>query len=223
MKRFSTKSYSGQDGYGYGSIYDPEEYLEDRYKKEYVKVEEKIIPMDEFVCGDFSDNGICSIVAITRVATFYAKNGYDNIPKDYKKNFEKIISIAEQNGYTEKKGTPFYKIRKILKCVFEEFGYRNTVLKTSYIWSFDTEVKREIDAGRPVIMNIARGHYVDHSITVCGYAIFREKDNERTVHRMICVHDGWREKIRFIDYEDFAYDYLRAGIGSFNLIKRIQK
>ncbi|MBE5958894.1 MAG: hypothetical protein E7254_08565 [Lachnospiraceae bacterium] len=218
MRRYSTKSYKGQDGTDYGSIYDPEKYLEDRYNCKPKKIEENILDMDEFVCGDFEQNSNCSLVAITRILTYYAKHGYDNISDDYRVNYEKVLKNAKTHGFNEKKGTHFYKIDNIIREVFADYGYRKVAIKSRYIWGFKSEVKNEINANRPVIMNIAMGQYEDHTITVCGYVIYQE-DNTKKKHRMICVHDAWKRTVRYIDYEAFAYSFIKSGIGSFNLIR----
>lgn len=81
----------------------------------------------------------------------------------------------------------------------------------------DNEVKKEIDAGRPVIMNIATGYYGNHTVTVRGYDIYRKqhtigKIKYYTYYYMIAVYDGWTSSVRYIDYNDFS----KFNLGSFN-------
>ena len=87
--------------------------------------------------------------------------------------------------------------------------------KGVYIWSFEKQVVKEISEGRPVILNIARGYYKDHTVVVAGYCIWRiGKKN----YPMLRVIDGWKSGYHYIDYEAFAKDITQSIFGSFNTI-----
>lgn len=72
-------------------------------------------------------------------------------------------------------------------------------------------------------MNIARGYYGGHTVTVSGYAKYKVKKKilfvtKSTTYDMIRVHDGWDYFEKYIDYKAFAYDFTTSGFGSFNTI-----
>ena len=125
--------------------------------------------------------------------------------------------------FTEEDGTFPTKINNIIDDVLDYYGYSKSYSDGIYVWSFGGEVKDEIDNNRPVVMNIARGYYGNHSVTVCGYAIYKSKHDflwtsYTKTHDLIRVYDGWTTSTRYIDYEAFAYDLISSGFGSFNTI-----
>lgn len=92
-----------------------------------------------------------------------------------------------------------------------------------YVWSFNDQVKKEINADRPVIMNILRGYYGNHKVTVCGYAIYKRTKSYLGIkitktYDMVQVYDGWSTNKKYIDYSAFAYNLITSGFGSFNTI-----
>ena len=131
--------------------------------------------------------------------------------------------MAKKYGYTEKGGTWPTKINNIIDDVLEDYGYSKSYSKGIYVWTFSGQVKKEIDNKRPVVMNIVRGYYGNHSVTVCGYSIYKSKHklligSYTKTHNMICTYDGWKSTRRYIDYEAFAYDLISSGFGSFNTV-----
>lgn len=64
-------------------------------------------------------------------------------------------------------------------------------------------------------MNIARGYYGNHSVTVVGYCIYKKGSKE---YPMVRVSDGWQGSYRYIDYNDFAHNLISSGFGSFNTV-----
>lgn len=72
-------------------------------------------------------------------------------------------------------------------------------------------------------MNIARGYYGNHTVTVCGYAVYKRTKKilgikTTKTYNMIEVYDGWKTTKRYIDYSAFAYDLATSGFGSFNTV-----
>lgn len=72
-------------------------------------------------------------------------------------------------------------------------------------------------------MNIARGYYGNHTVTVCGYAIYKRTKKYLGIkttktYNMVQVYDGWSTSKKYIDYSAFAYDLITSGFGSFNTI-----
>ena len=106
---------------------------------------------------------------------------------------------------------PFF-IAGITRETFKQYGIKARC-RGVYVWSFEKHVVREISAGRPVIMNIARGFYRDHTIVVAGYSIWKVGDK---LYPMLRVIDGWKSGIHYIDYEAFSTDISQSIFGSFN-------
>lgn len=218
------KKYEGQDGEGYGGISDPAKYLADRYGGTVTLKNSKILSMDSFICNDFKEKNNCTLVAITRILKYYNKKGYTKIPSNYEKIYSKVLKVAKNYGYSEKNGTFPTKINNIIDDVLDDYNYSKSYSKAYYIWSFNSEIKGEIDNNRPVIMNILRGYYGDHSVTVCGYRIYKTKHklpiagSYTRTHNMVCVYDGWKRQVRYIDFEAFAFDLISSGFGSFNTV-----
>lgn len=218
------KSYDGQVGNGYGGIVSPSKYLKDKYGGSISKkTPAKCLSMDSFICSDFKEQNNCTLVAITRILKYYSRKGYSKIPSNTNAIYKKVLKVAKKYGYTEKNGTFPTKINNIIDKTLDEYGYPKSYSKGVYMWTFEAQVKNEIDKYRPVVMNIARGYYGNHSVTVCGYSIYQTKHKSwigsyRKTHNMICVYDGWDRGYRYIDYEAFAYDLIASGFGSFNTI-----
>ena len=218
------ESYKGQDSkaYGYGGIYDCTSYLKDRYGGTITLTASKYLPMNSFLMNDLerinnkSVNN-CTLTAITRVLHYYNQKGYKKIDGNYYDIYAKVRRVAVKYGYSPSKGTGFTKINNIVDDVLHNYGYKKGKCKGIYLWTFDKQVKKEIDGNHPVIMNIARGYYRNHTVTVCGYAIYKQSGGR--IHNMIQVYDGWDSFRRYIDFEAFANDLITSGFGSFNTIR----
>ena len=157
----------------------------------------------------------CSVVAVTRVVDYYRRfRDLKGIPEDFHEIYKDVEEIAESYGYSDKIGTIPFFISGIAKEAFAKYGVK-TKCKGVYVWTFEDQVVKEISAGRPVIMNIARGYYKDHTIVVVGYSIWRVGDK---LYPMLRVIDGWRSGYYYIDYEAFAKDISQSIFGSFNTI-----
>ena len=157
----------------------------------------------------------CSVVAIARLIDYYRqKDNIKSIPDNVATIYKSVEEIAESYGYSDKVGTMPFFISSIAKEAFKKYGVK-AKCRGHYIFSFEKHVKREIESGRPVIMNIARGFYKDHTIVVSGYSIWKIGDKEYPVLRVI---DGWKSGYHFLDYEAFAKDITQSIFGSFNTI-----
>jgi hypothetical protein len=219
------KSYNGQDSsaYGYGGINNITNYLKDRYGGTVSYSSGKMLSMNNFTMKDLGDGSICTLTSITRILKYYYDQGYTKIDSSRDSIFKKVKAKAKKYGFTEKSGTFPTKINNIVQDVLRDYGYKKSYSNGVYVWTFSGQVKKEIDANRPVIMNIARGYYGNHSVTVDGYKIYKtsKKILLATVtktHNMIGVYDGWTSGQRYIDYEAFAYDLIHSGFGSFNTV-----
>ena len=202
----------------YGGISNISKYLLEQYGERGVLVKRgRAILMNqqsmETISGRRTRN--CSVVAVTRVLDYYRKkNNITAIPEDIRETYKIVEEIAESYGYTDKFGTIPFFISGIAKEAFSLYGIK-TKCKGVYVWTFEKQVVKEISEGRPVIMNIARGYYKDHTVVVAGYSIWRVGNK---FYPMLRVIDGWRSGYHYIDYEAFAKDISQSIFGSFNTI-----
>ena len=200
----------------YGGIKNISKYLMEQYGEKGVLVKRgRSLLMNQMSMEEISGRRTrnCSVVAVTRVMDYYRQTmGLDTIPSDIHELYKQVEDIAEAYGYTDKRGTIPFFIAGITREAFKEYGIKARC-RGIYVWSFEKHVVKEISAGRPVIMNIARGFYKDHTVVVCGYSIWRVGDK---LFPMLRVIDGWKKGIHFIDYESFARDISQSIFGSFN-------
>ena len=217
----SSTHYEGTDdnAYGYGGIKNITTYLKDRYGgTPTVSDSGKSLSINTMtmstVSGKSANN--CSLVAISKVLYYYRiyqnMTGIDATIYDI---YDVVEDIAVGYGYNDTDGTFPTKINNIMHDAFAHYGY-NASCNGVYIWSFNNEIKSEIGAKRPVVMNILRGYYGNHSITVAGYSVYKTNNTE---YPMVKVVDGWETGYRYVDYNAFAYDLATSGFGSFNTAK----
>ena len=156
--------------------------------------------------------GNCTLTAITRLFAYYReKEPMRQIPPDAE-IYRDVKAIAQKHRYKEKKsGTPFVKINNIAKELLQQYGCHGRS-QSVYLWDYHTVV-REIDAGRPMLFNIAFGEYENHTVTVTGYAEIRRWHEKK---RLIEVHDGWSKEPHYIDIKQIQ-------IGSFTTIRMEHK
>ena len=204
------------DAYGYGGIKNVTTYLKDRYGgTPTVSDSGKSLILNtstmSTVSGKSANN--CSLVAISKVLYYWkTQQNKTGITGTINSIYNVVEDIAEDYGYNDTDGTFPTKINNILLDAFDHYGYDSTC-NGIYIWSFDNEVRDEIDSNRPVIMNILRGYYGGHSVTVAGYSIYKTNNTEYPIIKIV---DGWEAGYRYIDYNAFAYDLATSGLGSFN-------
>lgn len=200
----------------YGGITNVSKYLMEQYGQRGILVKRgRSILMNQMsmeqISGRVTRN--CSVVAVTRVVDYYRQQlKLPGIPEDIHELYKFVEEVAEAYGYTDKRGTMPFFIAAITRETFKEYGVKARC-RGVYVWSFEKHVVREISEGRPVIMNIARGFYKDHTIVVAGYSIWKVGDK---LYPMLRVIDGWKKGIHYIDYEAFSKDISQSIFGSFN-------
>ncbi|WP_051538161.1 C39 family peptidase [Butyrivibrio proteoclasticus] len=200
----------------YGGITNVSKYLMEKYGEKGVLVKRgRQVVMNHqsmaTISGRVTRN--CSVVAVTRVVDYYRKrNGIESIPSDIKELYKFVEEVAEAYGYKDERGTYPIFIAGITREVFKHYGVKARC-RGVYIWSFEKDVVKEISNSRPVIMNIARGYYKEHTIVVCGYSIWKVGDK---LYPMLRVIDGWKSGYHYVDYEAFAKDISQSIFGSFN-------
>ena len=204
---------NGQNGYG--GIYDSFAYVNDKYQngwssKRWGTLEPNV---PRFVMNRFQRNANnCTLTAITRIFAYHRNiNGKSNIP-DNMTLYNDLKTIAERYGYSDEDGLGPTKINNVLNDAIEKYGYEGKG-RSIYIWNFDT-VRTEIDAGRPLLLNIASGYYENHTVTVVGYSEFEKNGQTK---KFLKVYDGWVDGNRYIDYDKFVNQSLASfSIANFN-------
>ena len=152
--------------------------------------------------------GNCTLTAITRVLAYYRETeNMTEIPAN-EQIYQDVKEIAQKHRYKEhKSGTPFIKIDNIVNALLQKYGCHGKS-QSVYLWDYHTVVG-EIDAGRPMLFNIAFGDYENHTVTVIGYTEIRRWHEKK---RLIEVHDGWSKEPHYIDIKQIQ-------IGSFTTIR----
>ncbi|MDR3345052.1 MAG: hypothetical protein LBT21_05630 [Oscillospiraceae bacterium] len=213
------EKYAGQPGkaYGYGGIADIIPYLEDRYGGTAAIENENILPTPDFVMSEFSNGGVCSIVALTRVLAYWRGKGFDRIDENNAEIFNKLFAFASKTlAYTDLIGTiPFFIDDVALHVVNKDYGYTGSQAANDYLFKFDT-IKSEIDADRPTAFNITFGYYASHSVTANGYVIAKTtttagNTTKTQTHHLVAVNDGWTHEQRYIDFEAFLQEVVAIG------------
>lgn len=223
------KTYDGQDSHSgggtYGRISNPKTYMADRYGAKEIKLyDSRILSVSTFDMDTYGPKNDCVPIAITRVFHYLrSMKGFDKVPKNRSKLYDKVLAKAKKWGFTPSSGTNPVNIDNIMSELAKDFGYKSTV-KDIYGWTFAGTVKPEVDNGRPLLMNIARGSYAGHTVTVNGYKRYdyKYKIGPLTLSKrriFIAVIDSWKEAQRYIDWDAFAYDLVHAGFGSFNTME----
>ena len=69
--------------------------------------------------------------------------------------------------------------------------------RSRYVRRFAT-IRREVDAGRPVLLNLSFGDYPGHTVTITGYCIYRSVRGRKRV--FLRTVDGWSDRPSYIDW-----------------------
>lgn len=200
----------------YEVIYHLYSYVNKNYPQA-VLMEEKSLNLPNFLQDEFKiPNKNCSLVSTTRLISYY--NEFIN-EMDEQEIFNQIYTIGRSYGFSELIGTLPIKIDDIMR---DFFTYHNIKVKAQgkYFSNFYNAVKKEIDANRPLLMNIAFGKYHNHTVTVTGYKIFKFKGMRI---KFIEILDGWRRNKTYIDYNIFSHGFFSSGLCSYNTLKIISK
>ncbi len=198
-----------KDSYGYGGIKDCKEYLTDRYGIIPELQEEQVLLMDSFKMSEF-EAGMpnCVLTAITRILCYYGKLGNCSIDEDKKDIYEKIRQLLFNNEYSSKKGVGFHRITHVVKKSAKLFSILEIRVHAVYLLGVFYGIKKEIEMKRPALLNISFGYYENHTVTACGYCIYKLPKKIGPVkykkkYRFVAVHDGWNFPVMYIDYERF--------------------
>ncbi len=206
-----------KSAYGYGPLETIDKYIEENISKNHFLVHEKNLNLELFSMKELETGvGNCSLVAITRVLLYYRSLGYDRIPEDIHHIYPLVKHNGLKNYYSPKRGTLPSLIARITDQSLRDLGYSNNLAYGVYFWTFHKEVLEEINLGYPLIFNISRGYYKNHSVVVSGYSIHSV---DGCLRRFLIIHDGWHRKPYFLDYDRFSKNLVLAGLGSFNKLR----
>lgn len=154
-------------------------------------VDEVLLPLPDYIQKDLShEDNICSLVAITRVAHYYAlAAGQTPLAASY---YTTVRRLAQAHWFFPRFGTPQTRIDDLARDAFRALGMPATV-RSRYVIGKRRLIISELKAGRPLLLSMVLGPYRDHTTTLCGY--------RRAGDRLFLVLiDGWRHSLRYIDY-----------------------
>ena len=210
---------SHKNAFGCCGIGDCEAYLREHYGSEPALVREKILPLDADTNLQMSGRRgaeNCSVAAVARVTEFWCNRQEIKFPHYLADTYQVAeILAATKYNYSAKKGLGQLKIKPLLHEVAHRYGI-NLDCSLHFLWNYKKHIEGEIDAEKPVILNIALGYYRNHSVTVAGYRVY--DCGGRTV-TMLCVIDGWNEGPRYIDLREFRRFPGFKGISSVSTAK----
>ena len=87
-------------------------------------------------------------------------------------------------------------------------------------WSFESQVKKEIDAGYPTMWNTARGQYGAHSMVVKGYKRYYKDCSIwfikwKEYKSLMTLNDNWNDGDMYFDLDAYGSNIFNEGFGTF--------
>lgn len=142
----------------------------------------KTIPMKSFLQKNYGKDGDCTLSSILTLIYFYTKGKYSDIEiYDY---IEKIAKKYLYNGDFYGSIPIFNK--SIIQNVFKHFGVdKQVTCKYFKNAGFNLQnIQNILDANQPIVISIykdGRKYYENHTITIIGYSIYTNNNNETKV------------------------------------------
>ncbi len=129
-----------------------------------------------------------------------------------------VRDYAIDNYGYERSGTNPFNIATIIENVGSEY---NADIDANHVvvWSYESQVIDEINAGYPVIINVANSAtYGSHSMVVTGYVLFTKTTTILGINfydyaKLARVNDNWTAAARYFDFTDYR------AIGSFVTVR----
>lgn len=146
--------------------------------------------------------------------SFYSKySGNTSYRIDTPKSLPKLYLAVRQYavkhyGY-ETGGTNPFNITTIIEKVAAQYG-ASVDAKHIVVWSYESQVVDEIDAGYPVIINVANSStYGSHTMVVTGYRLYTKTTkvlgiNFYSYAKLIQVNDNWTRSARYFDFTNYV-------------------
>ena len=205
-----SKHFQGQEAhaYGYAAIVLPDVYMQDRYGDVHV-IDQHILEMDSRTIRELTNiERSCSVIASARLLSYLSSVSIEEF-------LNKSFYYARRKLFSPRLGTiPFFLSSILNKLIQTSPHLERYKAHASYAWNFEL-IKSCIDANLPLIMNIMRGYYANHSITICGYKTYRTHRGD--IH-LLAIYDGWHKGVRYLDLSAFETDYCAGAVASFNWI-----
>ena len=220
-KTLFTTHFPGTDRTAYGSagITFISEYFSARYGQQPVLKSRVRLPVICMSNTALSRRGViknCSVASAARILFYWKQQGIFETEDTIQEIYEKAEAAAFRHGYHPKRGIRAFRIDDMFRDVLQVYGYQ-AASRPIYGWSFEKDLKPELDAGRPVILNIAGGYYHNHSVTVLGYRIYQPGDKI-----FLTIADGWKAMPRYIDLYAFNREFPLFGISSLNTMQILE-
>jgi hypothetical protein len=199
---------------GYGGIYDPYTYCNDRYGSGWTLKSSKYLSVTPRLQNDLEANASnCTLSSITMAFDYHRAQGQSGIPSSISTLYADVRSIAVGYGYTPSGGTNPTYADDIVTDLWKKYGHTNGRGNNDYILSWST-AQAEIDQNRPFVFNIGFGYYSNHSICVTGYCIYKGSHWYNSDTEFFKVNDNWTTNARYIDWDAWG----SSSLGSFTKI-----
>ncbi len=215
MRNMNTVKQNGQNKNfnGYGGIEDLEKYMAFEYGTGWELKKSKLITgVPNFKQSSLGpDDNNCTLAAITRIMKYYQEQGLNKIPENIAEIYGIVREIGVRHGYNPGKSgllrdlfvyTPF-EIKTMVRDTWKSFGYSKSSSQNIYLKKIKS-IRDNVDDMNPVLLNIARGDYKGHTVSVVGYRIFGSSRETSADKIFIMVIDGWSETRRYIDWSRFG-------------------
>ena len=196
-----------------GIITDPVKYLHNNVGKsndKYTVVTTKTINgVGNKTCSDLGGHNNCTLTSLYNIMVYYRSKGYSKIPDKQSKLYSIIKKQASNLGYDYKKsrGLPVTKNNNFVTNTWQKgFGYSSGSGSNNYLWKSSTAINL-IDNSKPFMFSIASGVYYDHTVTVYGYKIYKNKRTGKK-YTFLMIRDGWSSGVRYLAWENTGASYV---------------
>ena len=121
-----------------------------------------------------------------------------------------------------------FNMDNIYDNVMYNYGYSKHKSTMVILWSFESQVKKEIDAGYPTMWNTGRGQYGAHSMVVKGYQQFYKQHKIwfikwKEYKNLMLLNDNWivtddhnnMVSDRYFDLDAYGWNLFHEGFGTF--------
>ena len=146
---------------------------------------------------------------------YYRALGYKKIPSTNSTLYSKIKAEATYLGYNYDKSTGLSvtKNNNFVTNVWRKgksktggFGYTSGSGSNNYMWTNNTAISN-IDNNRPFMFSLASGKYYDHTVTVYGYKIYKNKRTNKQ-YTFLMLRDGWSSSVRYLAWTNTPGGYV---------------
>ncbi len=191
-------------------IKEPVSYLCEKISKnndEYILVKQNIInDVGNAKCSELGSDGNCTLTGLYNIMMYYRSKGYERIPDDNEQVYAIIRKQAQEVGF-KGHGIIVTKNNQFVNRVWRYgLGYASGRGRSRYLWRHSRLI-REIDEGRPFLFSLASGAYFNHTVSVCGYQVYR---NVRTgkEYVFLVIANAWTNQRRYMAFTHTRAKYI---------------